>query len=240
MTNLIERSEKLGAEVEEMIALESISNQVEAIKTRASQLENVLEKLRLNLSIAYRLKNSTDAIECVTSFSSMEGIRHRLSEYQKQLADNPTFVQQPTDIQLKTLQPIEKYTEDIRVSADSAWKLYVQQQLPIISKELFDALSKVPSLKSRVRNFRDKWQMVGTFSIKAPESDREICRTKELILECRQAWDELDAEEVPNDVMKLLQEATNSQGAQLSRLTPTALSWLDKHELTNNFRIRIR
>lgn len=235
--SLIERAERLSADIDEIRTLNAIAHQAEAIFSRASQFEDVLKKIRLYAGSACLLQDRGINVVFVIQ---TQGILHFLRELQEKIADDPSAVLKETGIQQKMLIPIEKAASAIREAADIAWSEYVKQQLPIVGNELVGALSRIPGLRSKVGNFQHLRDQTLDGSSRAPSNDEVFNRTLKLVQQCQQAWKELDAEDIPQEVLVLFREAASSQGADLSSLTPVVLDWLTAHGLVDTLGIRIR
>jgi hypothetical protein len=67
---------------------------------------------------------------------------------------------------------------------------------------------------------------------------RILIRVDRLIEQLKQCWDGLNADEVPEAVLRFLRVAAN-EGATLGLLTPEVKDWLAKHGLIDSLRIRL-
>ena len=237
MLNLFERSEQLEKDVAEIRTLRAVADRAEAIGTRASQFENALAELRLSVGKARLLQDRGVNVELVVQ---SQGVRHFLRELQSKVADDPATILAARDIQPKMLRPIENDTSAIQESADKAWREYVRQQMPEVGNEFLEALSRIPGLRSKVEHFRGLKDQALRRGERAPASDEDFDLIRELSRQCRQAWQELDAEDMPQEALVLFREAATAQGASLSSLTPAVLAWLTAHGLADALGIRVR
>ena len=228
--NLFERSEQLAGDVVEINALRAVANQAEAIRSRASQFEKVLAALRLSSGSARLLHDQGVNVEFRLE---AQGVRHFLKELHGKVADDPAAVLAVKDISPKMLKPIERDSAAIREAADKAWGNYVRKHMSGVSNELLEGLSRVPKLRSKVERLQSLKYQALRRGERAPSSAAEFDLIRKLGRQFYQAWQELDAQDMPKEVLNLFREAATVQGAALSSLTPKVLAWLNSHGLTD-------
>jgi hypothetical protein len=235
---LLERSERLSIDVAEISALGAIASQAEGIRSRAVQFEEALAKLRLSSESARQLRGR--GVEVEFEVKSAEGIRHFLNQLLSSISKEPSVILETKDIQPKILTPLNKISVSLQQSSDRAWHGHVQAQLPRLSNDLLNVLVRLPALRRKVESFRELIDGVSAKAARAPMKDSEYDAAELLIGKCRQAWDDLDAKDLPQNVLNFFKEATSTQGANLSRLTPDVVNWLEQHKLLEAFGVRVR
>ena len=118
-----------------------------------------------------------------------------------------------------------------------AWRRYRNQNRPSTNNEILNLLDKVSAFKPTVERIRSlDLQIRESHSI--PQSIEDFEKVDRLIEQLKQCWDRLDADEVPEAVLRFLRVAAN-EGATLSLLTPEVKDWLTKHNLIDCLRIRL-
>ena len=235
---MLERSEQLAAEVVEINALGAIAHQAEAIRSRATQFEEALAELRLRAGSARQLRDRGMGVEA--EVQAAVGVRHSLSQLLDAVTADPAVILGAKDIQPKMLAPLGRIAASLQEAANQAWGRYVRQRLPAVSGDLLDALSRVPALRPKVEDFRGLRDRALTSAARAPSKAAEFDVMEVLIAQCNEAWRDLDARDIPQDVLVFFREVTAPRGASLLRLTPTVLAWLEEHGLVEAFGIRIR
>jgi hypothetical protein len=98
-------------------------------------------------------------------------------------------------------------------------------------------LDKVSAFKPTVQRIRSLDSQIQD-SNSIPQSSEDFERVDRLIEELKQCWDGLNADEVPEAVLRFLRVAAN-EGATLGLLTPEVKDWLAKHGLIDSLRIRL-
>ena len=236
--NLIERSGKLATDVVEIKALNAVAGQAEAIRTRAAQFEEALGVLRLSAGSARKLRERNISLEAETQPAA--GIAHFVGQLFDAVKDDPAAILAAQDVQPKILGPLGKLSSHLQNAADQAWGRHIRQQLPSVSVELLDALGRVPALRPKVEHFRSLRDRATSLGARAPTKDADFDVAAVLIDQCNTAWRELDAEGIPKDLLQFFREAAGPLGANIGRLSPTVIAWLEQHRLTEAFGIRIR
>ena len=235
--NLFERATKLKSDVEEIKVLKINATQAESIRSRTSQFENALAKLRLNLGCARLLQDYGLGLEFMVQ---IDGVLYYLNEIKDKVTENPTTILEFTDVKLKILNPIENETSKIEEKVHRAWRDHVQQQLPRLNEEILTTLSRVPGLFSKVDDIRSLRSEALNYSTLLPKNNSDIDRTHKAIHQCRKKWEDLNTDDLPQEVLDLFRDAATLKGADLSILTPTVFSWLTAHGITDALGIRIR
>ena len=235
---LLERSEQLSAEVVEINALAAIAHQAEAVRSRAMQFESALAELRLSAGSVQQLRDRRIGVEAEVQAAA--GVRHFLSQLLDAVNADPAAIVGVKDVQPRMLGPLGKIASSLQEAANQAWGRYVRQQLPAVSGDLLDALSRVPALRPKAEHFRGLRDRALASAARAPSKAAEFDVIEVLIAQCNEAWRDLDARDIPQDVLVLFREAATPRGASLSRLTPSVLAWLEEHQLAEAFGIRIR
>jgi hypothetical protein len=236
--NLLDRSETLASEIKDLEKLGAIADQAEAIRSRAAQFETALGTLRISAGSARQLRQHGVQVEADTS--SAQGVSHFIGQLLEAVKADPAAILSAKDVQPKMLGPVGKLATSVQNGADQAWARHIRQQLPAVSTELLDALSRVTALRPKVEHFRGLRDQALSAGARAPTKEAEFDVAKVLISQCDQAWRELDAEGIPKEVLSFFRAAASLRGADLASLKPEVLTWLQGHSLVDAFGIRTR
>ncbi|MCC3490242.1 MULTISPECIES: hypothetical protein [unclassified Microcoleus] len=132
---------------------------------------------------------------------------------------------------------IEQLQNSLREQLNQSWQCYRNQNKPSTNNEILNLLDKVSAFKPTVQRIRSlDWHIQESNSI--PQSIEDFEKVDRLIEQLKQCWDGLNADEVPEAVLRFLRVAAN-EGATLSLLTPEVKDWLAKNRLIDSLRIRL-
>ncbi|MEG3846119.1 hypothetical protein QT971_02655 [Microcoleus sp. herbarium19] len=132
------------------------------------------------------------------------------------------------------IEQLQKALED---QLSQAWRRYRNQNRPRTNNELLNLLDKVSAFKPTVERIRSLDLEIRQ-SNSIPQNSEDFEKVDRLIEQLKQCWDRLDADEVPEAVLRFLRVAAN-EGATRSLLTPEVEDWLTKHRLIDCLRIRL-
>jgi hypothetical protein len=122
---------------------------------------------------------------------------------------------------------------------DAAWIKYVHAHDAIGSKDVLDALAKLPQFQMSVARILRCRRSIEELVHQTPtDPQRTIDRLRALKEEHRAAWSELDADGIPSVVILFLR-ACADRGAPLSELSDEVHKWLESRRLLGSFRVRI-
>lgn len=133
---------------------------------------------------------------------------------------------------------IEQLQKALEEQLSQAWRRYRNQNKPSNNNEILNLLYKISAFKPTVERIRSLDLQIQELN-SIPQSSEDFERVDELIEQLKQCWDRLDADEVPEAVLRFLRVAATNEGATLRLLTPEVKDWLTKHNLIDSLRIRL-
>ncbi len=147
------------------------------------------------------------------------------------IIDNENFNKNNFESRVKDLQ------KALKEQLSEAWRRYRNQNRLSTNNELLNLLDKVSAFKPTVQRIRSLDLEIRE-SNSIPQSIEDFEKVDRLIEQLKQCWDGLNADEVPEAVLRFLRVAAN-EGATLGLLTPEVKDWLTKHRLIDSLRIRL-
>jgi hypothetical protein len=234
---LIDRSIAFATSAKDLDGLKKSANLVNALGTRAQMFEAALATLRLACGQLALLRQQGVTVEA--EVSSADGFVHHLTALKVATADDPATVT-AGDIQLKTLTPLRSFTGNLSEACATAWRNHVSDSLPRVGGDLVPVLAQVPALKARVERFRGLQAAARSKADSLPTSAADFEALAQAAEACREAWQALDAEDIPAGVTRFLRAATSDSGASLDLLSSEVAAWLQAQNLAASFKIRAR
>jgi hypothetical protein len=118
-----------------------------------------------------------------------------------------------------------------------AWRAHAAAQAPRVNPEVLMVLSNIGALRSQVSRITAGLHDLDDRVNRLPSNEEELDQFGRRAAEVGAAWNELDSEHLPPEVLVFLRDA-GGVGAELANLTELVRSWLQEHGLTAAFRIR--
>lgn len=132
---------------------------------------------------------------------------------------------------------INKLTSSLNKELLQAWKNYLNRSLPGINSDLLNVLYNIKDFQSTVDQIRQLERQINLE--KYPKYSQEFEYIKNLIQQLNNTWNNLNADNIPDEVLIFLKAAGRNTGASLDLLTPTVKTWLEDHNLSSTLRIRL-
>lgn len=233
---LLEKSQQLIELSKQRINLQKAADSLDTLKTRNKQINQAIKDLDEDVK-ALRLFRERGMIAFDFSPSVSELLNFIdtiLSQYQEDsewILNNKNFRGEFLKLN------INKIKTTLEKQLLQAWKNYLNREMPSSNPELLNLLSQVEAFKSTVQKIRQLDSQIQRDQF--PKYQEELDHTNNLIQQLKNTWDTLNAENVPDEVLKFLKAAASSTGASLDLLTPTVQIWVKDHHLSNTLRIRL-
>lgn len=235
---LIEKSTQLIELSQKKINLQRYATNLQGFQTRQQQIEKaVAGTIPLIQSLrAFRRQGIANfdltkkADELLAFIANVEAEFKADPEW---IIKNKNFNER--DFKLRREQ-LQKALEN---QLERAWQLYRSQKMPSTNNEILNLLDKVSAFKPTAERIRNLDSQIIQESKSIPQSIEDFERVDELIDRLKQCWDRLDADEVPEAVLRFLRVAATNEGATRRLLTPEVEDWLAKHRLIDCLRIRL-
>lgn len=235
--SLLDRSRALADSAKDLNALKKSANLVKAVDSRAAQLEDALARLRLAGGQLQLLRSRR--IDVNVDLGPANGFVLFLSELRTATAIDPAAVTE-SEIGVKTVTPLKTFANTIAQANEAAWRAHVTESLPRVGADLVQVFGQIPALKARVERFRTLQTAARSLADRPPTSSADLDALEQAAKACTEAWQALDADDIPAAVTRFLRGATSDSGAGLDSLTDEVKTWLTAHNLSASFTIRAR
>jgi prefoldin subunit 5 len=233
---LIEKSKQLIKLSQKKSDIQKYATNLQGFQARQTQIEQAIASTIPLVEIlrAFRQReilnfDLTQKANILLAFIADAELKFR--EEPEWIIDNKNFGKNSFNLKLEQLQ------NALREQLSQAWRTYRSQKMPSTNNEILNLLERVTAFRptvQRIKNLDLQIQQVTLF----PQSSEEFIRIEQLIEQLKQCWDSLNADEVPETVLRFLRVAAN-QGASLSLLTPEVKDWLTQHGLIDSLRVRL-
>jgi hypothetical protein len=234
---LLEKSTKLIKLSQKRFNLQKYAKNLQGFQSRQQQIKQaVAETIPLVQSLrAFRQKGITNFHLTQKAEALLTFIANVEAEFQAE----PQWIIGNQNFNEKIFTSgIKQFQNSLREQLSQSWQIYRSQKMPSTNNEiLLNSLDKVSAFKPTVQRIRSLYLQIQE-SNSIPESSEDFERVDRLIEQLKQCWDGLNADEVPEAVLRFLKVAAN-EGATLGLLTPEVKDWLTKHGLIDSLRIRL-
>lgn len=233
---LLEKSTQLIELSQNKINLQRYATNLEGFQSRQQQIEKaVAGTLPLVQCLrAFHQKGITNFHLTQNAEILLTFIANVEAEFKK----NPEWIIPNENFNKKNFTSrIEQLQNSLKEQLNQSWLVYRSQKMPSTNNEILNLLDKVSAFKPTVQSIRNLDRKIQE-SNSIPKSSEDFERVDELIEQLKQCWDGLNADEVPEAVLRFLRVAAN-EGATRSLLTPEVEDWLAKHNLIDCLRIRL-
>ena len=208
---LVEKSTQLIELSQNKINLQRYATNLQGFQSRQQQIEQaVAGTLPLVQCLrAFHQKgiaNFALAQKADTLLIFIADVEVKFQEEPEWIIDNENFNEKNFTSRIKQLQ------KALEEQLSEAWRRYRNQNRPSTNNEILNLLDKVSAFKPTVERIRSlDLQIRESHSI--PQSIEDFEKVDRLIEQLKQCWDRLDADEVPEAVLRFLRVAAN-EGAK--------------------------
>ena len=233
---LVEKSTQLIELSQKKINLQRYATNLQGFQSRQQQIEKaVAGTLPLVQCLrAFHQKGITNFHFTQNDEILLTFIANVEAEFKK----NPEWIIPNENFNKKNFTSrIEQLQNSLKEQLNQSWLVYRSQKMPSTNNEILNLLDKVSAFKQTVQRIRSLDSQIQE-SNSIPKSSEDFERVDRLIEQLKQCWDGLNADEVPEAVLRFLKVAAN-EGATLGLLTPEVKDWLAKHGLIDCLRIRL-
>ncbi|MEG5065999.1 hypothetical protein QUB33_20485 [Microcoleus sp. B3-A4] len=233
---LLEKSYQLSELSQKTINLRKYAENYQGFQSRQKQIEQAVTGTLLFVQSlrAFREREIANLDLNQKADSLLKFIANVEAKFQEDpewIIDNENFNRNNFDSKVKDLQ------KALREQLSQAWWLYRIQKMPSTNNEILNVLDKVSAFKPTLQRIRNLDGQIREYN-SIPQSSEDFDKVDRLIEELKQCWDGLNADEVPEAVLRFLRVAAN-EGATRGLLTPEVEDWLTKHRLIDSLRIRL-
>lgn len=221
---LIRRQQELGSQLH---LLEGFRRQGEAIQKAADRLGPLL---------AVRSLFNRRGIRGVSVPTDVSALLADLEQLRLRFNADRTYVLGANRL-AAVKSDLPSFADRLEQSLLVAWRDYAAAQAPGVNPEVLLVLSNIGALRSQVSRITAGLRDLNDRANRLPLNDEELDQFEERVAQVGAAWNELDSEHLPPEVLVFLRDA-GGVGAELAKLTDLVRSWLHEHGLTAAFRIR--
>lgn len=237
--SMLSRAAQLGTSVQELGVRQGLRNQAQALRSRANQFAEAHDRVQAVIKHCRILTDN--GIAKTFNASAGNALAAYALDLKTRVESDPAVILSPDlDIGPKFLAPLKLLTDRLRKEAEDQWSEWLDAQTPQIGSPLLEILGRIPNFKNPIAAVRTKRQQLTTIAETLPVDQQHIAAARALAQELTVAWRELNAENLPQEILEFLRDAGTHQGASLSKLTPAVLAYLAQYRLENSFTVRTR
>lgn len=233
---LIEKSKQLTELAQRKKDLQSFLNNLKTIQTRQSQINQAFTTIKplLEAVVAFRDReiismDLTKKIDVLLSF---------ISNVENNYKENPDWILDNQNFQGNIFKSnIDSLRNTIESQLSQAWKKYLLKNKPSTNDEILSLLGKIEVFKQTVTEIRTVDNEIKKVIYPKNELDFKLYEAK--IEQLKNSWNNLNSDEVPQSVLRFLSDAAN-QEASLDLLNPEVQEWINKHNISNYFKICLK
>lgn len=237
--SMLSRAAQLQTSVEELGVLQGLRDQAQALRSRANQFAETHS--RIQAAIGYCRILEDNGIAKTFNAGTANALAAYALDLKTRVESDPAVILSPDlDIGPKFIQPLKLLTDRLLKDAENQWSEWLEAQMPQIGSALLEILGRISDFKNAIAVVRAKQQQLGTIARTLPANPQDIATARAHAEELTVAWRELNAENLPQEILEFLRDAGTHQGASLSKLTPAVRAYLEQHQLENSFTVRTR
>ncbi|WP_420566415.1 hypothetical protein [Thalassobaculum sp.] len=235
---LLERARKLSDQLKQFQKVKAAARDAQRFGTRARQFSEAARKIGALRGDLAALKKAGIAVAFQPANGSL--LSTRASDLRARVAEDPSAIDHPPfDLKYEFVDRLNAIADSGRAAAIRAWREDVGEQAGTGSQEILNVLQELPQLRAGVTQIRELRKEIIGLSETLPEDPVAArARVRELAEQMQAAWGELDASDIPEEVIAFIRQAA-ARGAPLTNLTSNILNWLTARSLTDSFRIRL-
>ncbi|WP_107668673.1 hypothetical protein [Cyanothece sp. BG0011] len=231
---LLEKSKQLIKLSQQKIDLQKYAKNQQGFKSREEQIKEYYQQI-LEIVEPLRLFENKGLIQgdyepVVKNLLYL--VQLTIKEYQQ----DPEWIIKNFE-SAKYKSSIKGLTSTIEKQLLETWQNYLKRKLPSTNPELLNILDQINEFKPTIHRIYQLERQISSENF--PKYKEEFDHIENLIQQLNETWNTLNAENVPDEVLRFLQAAGSNTGAFLNQLTPTVDAWIKEHHLTNALRIRL-
>ena len=206
-----------------------------AFETRRDQLKEPVEHLLILLDIFEVLMNHSLQVDLDSE--ELKNLKGQLINIHNSYKENPeNLIAENKAASYKFWTPLKKLPERISEKLSEEWKAYIKKKRSVVNEDILDVFYKMPGFKKQVQTIRKIFEEMDRLCASLPNNEAVFGRIEKLSNNLVKSWKDLKGDEIPNDVLEFIKQAT-SEGVALTNLTPNISKWLTKQDLKGIFQI---
>ena len=232
---LLDKSQQLIKLSQDKKLQQNFVSNLEAFQTRQKQITDAVVVIQpiVEALKAFR-KRGIDNIDLTQKADSILKV---IINAEENFRNNPDWIIDNNNFKGSYLKSsVESLKKSIELAFKEAWKSYLNQKMPSTNNDMLNLLAKVEAFKNTVQQIRLLDTEIKEVSY--PKNDAEFIKYERKIEQLKLSWNNLNSNEVPEAVLRLLKAAANQEGASLSLFTPEVQDWISKHNFSDSLKIK--
>jgi hypothetical protein len=201
---------------------------IQAFNSRKNQLIGLSTKLAKVFQTYKVLKEK--GIQTEDFKGQLADVMRKLQEVNQKYIDDPSWIKDQNSLD-QLSRKIDKLTIDMTGNFLDVWKEYINQQVPALNTEILSILGKISSFSVTTNEINRIYQNIQTQIRVLPTSTRDVVNMETKCKTLVAKWNQLGADDVPQEVLTFLRGTGTLRGATLSMLTVEVIAWLKQHRL---------
>ena len=230
---LVERAEKLRANIQNLATLRRTAGESKAYETRATDIGNASTTLSNLAVLGEALTQQGIAVSLPADI--LIGLKSRTEQILTNYRQVPESIVGPeNELRSQYWRPLEEQGASIRSVFLAGWQAHVAGRLRFEQAQLLDVLSSVPEYVSHAAKMRALYEQARRLASGLPD-DSTFVQINAIEAQIREAWTKLP-QGLPVDVQTFISAAATAT-ARLEQLTPEVAAWLKANDLDSSIRI---
>lgn len=232
-----EQIAKLRASIAELESLRSQAGRADGYRKRAEALAKPARRLRTLAATARLMRQRRLSVRIQAP--SLPHIRRELAALQAQFAQDPdSILKGDNQRQYAFWKPLAALPDQVEEQLKRVWVQWIRATLPGGQDELLQVLERFPAFAGAVREIRTCARQAELLAQQLPAEEADFDAVLALARRMRQAWDQLAAADLSDEVKRFLLKASEGK-ATLADLTSPVLAWIQGHHLLGAFHVSI-
>jgi flagellin-specific chaperone FliS len=231
---LLEKTQRLIELSKQKVELGKYAQNRQGFEAREKQLEEAISSLRLLVEAVKVFRDR--GLGNVDVRDKADGLLKFIEGAESQFQNNREWIVDNKNFNGKTFQKSIKNLENsVSQELQQNWQQYLAQKMPSTNDELLNVLGNIDSFQAKVKLIRQLKSTINKDNF--PKTEREFQHLEDCIKHLKNCWNDLSGDEVPESVLTFLKNAVSNEGAPLHLLTPEVKQWLDRHKISQAFRV---
>jgi DNA repair exonuclease SbcCD ATPase subunit len=202
--------------------------QLRALQKRFSDLTTALTELRKHkVHVAEKEAPSAALVQNVADMYDIA------TKSPTQFVDSPKVTEFVTDRGPDYLQRLERNLKKV-------WAQHIDKIAPTTNEQFLSVLSKINAFSATVKKIEKFQTSLKSRRDTLPTDSQDFDELKDIVAELAAAWQRIGGDKVPPAVREFLSRAVSPLGASLSEYDEEVSSWLEDHNIADQFVIRNR
>jgi hypothetical protein len=232
---LIEKTEYLINELNDLESLQEISNESSAFNKRNVKLKSISSDLEILTTSVCLFSSQGFKIDTESIFSFPNSAFNKLKI---KWENDKSSILKPNDFFSKV--DFKSIDNEVKINLQNQWEGHVDNVRPSIHMGQLKVLKKIPDLSILVFELQEKLKMLNELKGHLPEEEASFKLVISLVSEMKELWEQLSSNNIPDEVVIFLKKAGNDDGINLSEITQEIMEWLNKNNLTHLCQVKFK